>query len=155
MNISNRLKKLRASLVDKELDGILISQPQNRYYLSGFSGSAGYLLITAGDTILATDFRYVEQVKEQAPDYTLFQIAGSVSTWFPQLVDGTGIKKLGFESTDITHSMYRQLAEALKQVESTCEHLGCQLPERGNVVQYIEPAAKRGDDEIVVPDPQV
>lgn len=121
LNISNRLRKLRKNLAEKELEGILISQPENRFYLSGFNGSAGYLLITAGETVLATDFRYVEQVKEQAPDYTLFQITGGVSGWFPPLVESTGIKKLGFESTDITHNMYRQLADALKQPESSVQ----------------------------------
>ncbi|MDP6632580.1 MAG: aminopeptidase P family N-terminal domain-containing protein, partial [Dehalococcoidales bacterium] len=71
LKTAKRLERLRQSLAEKELDGIFISQADNRYYLSGFNGSAGYLLITAKDTILATDFRYVEQVKRQSPDYQL------------------------------------------------------------------------------------
>ena len=69
LNIANRLKRLRQGLAEKEIDGIFISQPENRYYLSGFDGSSGYLLITPQDAVLATDFRYVEQAKAQAPDY--------------------------------------------------------------------------------------
>jgi len=114
MAMNNRLEKLRENLVEKQLDGIFISQPDNRFYLSGFDGSAGYLLITSKDTLLATDFRYIEQVKMQAPDYTLFRIMGGASEWFPKLTGETGIKTLGFESGDITHSTYRQLTEALK-----------------------------------------
>ena len=56
----SRLQKLRQKLAEKELDAILISQPENRHYLSGFTGSAGYLLITPQKAVLATDFRYVE-----------------------------------------------------------------------------------------------
>jgi Xaa-Pro aminopeptidase len=48
-----RCAPLRQALQERELDGILISQPENRRYLSGFAGSAGYLLITAQDKVLA------------------------------------------------------------------------------------------------------
>lgn len=113
LNITNRLKKLRQTLAEKELDGIFISQPQNRYYLSGFNGSAGYLLITPKDTILATDFRYYEQVKEQAPHYRLFQMTGPVADWFPRLAGEVNVDKLGFEAGDITFNLYRSLSEAL------------------------------------------
>ena len=53
-----RLEKLRGILAEKGLDAILISQPENRRYLSGFTGSAGWLLISAERSVLATDFRY-------------------------------------------------------------------------------------------------
>jgi len=115
--MNSRLKRLRETLVEQNLDGIFISQPENRLYLSGFDGSAGYLLITQRDTLLATDFRYLEQVKLQAPEYTLFRITGGVSEWFPKLTGDTGISTLGFESGDITHAMYRQLAEAIKNTD--------------------------------------
>ena len=38
----SRLARLRSKLAEKEIDGILISNPENRHYLSGFDGSAGY-----------------------------------------------------------------------------------------------------------------
>ena len=65
--IKDRLAKLRSELEKKEVDALLVSQPKNRFYLSGFDGSDGYLLITAKNSIVATDFRYVEQVKRQSP----------------------------------------------------------------------------------------
>src|SRR3989304_2754604 len=97
MNIANRLNGLRQKLAEKELDGIFISQADNRSYLSGFWGSAGYLLITPKETILATDFRYYEQVKVQAPDYRLFQITVPIAEWFPRLIGELSLKRLGFE----------------------------------------------------------
>ncbi len=72
--MSHRLEKLRQSLVESELDAILISQGENRRYLSGFTGSAGFLLISQKSAILATDFRYVEQSKSQAPVFFIAQI---------------------------------------------------------------------------------
>ncbi|MFC2021383.1 M24 family metallopeptidase [Chloroflexota bacterium] len=120
-NIINRLKKLRLCLAEKELDGIFISQPQNRYYLSGFDGSAGYLLITQQDTILATDFRYVEQVKTQAPDYRLSRISGAIADWFPGLAAELKLSRLGFEAGDITFNMYRQLTDSLNKAKSSLQ----------------------------------
>jgi len=68
-----RLQKLRNSLSEKNITALLVTQPENRQYLSGFCGSAGYLLITADKALLATDSRYIEQAGHQAPNYQLLK----------------------------------------------------------------------------------
>ena len=60
MSIALKVNKLREILDDKELDAILVSSPPNRRYLSGFTGSAGYLLISRSESVLCTDFRYLD-----------------------------------------------------------------------------------------------
>ena len=85
LKVNNRLQKLRQRLAETEIDAIFISQPENRYYLSGFDGSSGFLVITPQNTILATDFRYIEQAKAQAPDYEIFRITNNLADWFPEL----------------------------------------------------------------------
>jgi len=118
LKIDSRLQKLRQRFAEKEIDAILISQPANRYYLSGFNGSSGYLLITPQHTILATDFRYLEQVKTQAPDYELFHITGDIEDWFPKLVAELNLRRLGFEAEHVTFAQYRKLTDILKKVSS-------------------------------------
>ena len=118
MSIKDRQQRLRQGLAEKEIDAIFISQPENRRYLSGFDGSSGYLLITPGDTILATDFRYIEQAKRQAPDYKIFPIEGDIGSWFPKLVGGLNLKRLGFEAGHITFAMYHQLSDIVDELES-------------------------------------
>ncbi len=118
LNITDRLNKLRQNLGEKGIDGIFISQPENRRYLSGFNGSAGYLLITPRDAILATDFRYLEQGKAQAPDFQIFSITGIISEWFPRLVAEPNLSRLGFEAEHITFAQYRQLSDILKKAQS-------------------------------------
>ena len=118
MKIKNRLQKLRQKLAEKGLKAIFISQPENRYYLSGFDGSAGFLLITAQEAILATDFRYIEQAKRQAPESKIFQITNDVVNWFPELIAGLSLRKLGFEARHTTFAMYRQLNDILGQMQS-------------------------------------
>jgi len=118
MSVKSRLGRLRQELAAKGLSGFLVSQPENRYYLSGFSGSSGFLLITPGRAVLATDFRYLEQAGRQAPDYEVFPIAGSTLDWFPRLVAEPGLEKLGFESGHITLARYQRLTEALGKAKS-------------------------------------
>ncbi|MFC1897160.1 M24 family metallopeptidase [Chloroflexota bacterium] len=118
MNLQSRLNKLRPKLAEKEVDAFFISQPDNRYYLSGFDGSAGFLLITPQNTILATDFRYTEQAKRQAPDYEVFQITSNITDWFPELVAELNLKKLGFEAGHITFALYQKLTDILNKTNS-------------------------------------
>jgi Xaa-Pro aminopeptidase len=115
MSLKNRLQRLHQRLGEREIDAIFVSQPENRYYLSGFDGSAGYLLITPQNKILATDFRYIEQAQRQAPDYKIFLISGDIPDWFPKLVADLGLKRLGFEDGHITFAMHQQLTDILKQ----------------------------------------
>ncbi len=150
--IKDRLAKLRTELKNKEVDGILISQPENRFYLSGFDGSDGYLLITVKDSIIATDFRYVEQAKRQSPDYTLFQITGRLSDWFPKLLDGLSIRRLGFESGAVSFALHKQITEIIDShklqmefaaLEGVVENLrAIKEPEE---IEYIKKAAEIGD----------
>jgi Xaa-Pro aminopeptidase len=113
--VNKRLQKLRGRLAEKAIDGILITQSENRRYLSGFHGTAGYLVITNKQAILATDFRYTEQAKEQAPDFVIKQITGGLEKWFPGLVRDMGIKRLGFEGGEVTFNFHRQIKDALKK----------------------------------------
>ena len=64
-----RLERLREKFGTLELDAFFVSSPENRRYLSGFVGSAGYLVISREAAVLATDFRYTEQAGLQAPDF--------------------------------------------------------------------------------------
>lgn len=114
MNLNSRLSRLCQSLAEKGLDGVFISQPENWYYLSGFDGSAGYLLITPQHRILATDFRYLEQAGSQAPDYEIFPISNDLAEWLPRLTADLGLKKLGFEAGHISFAFYRELTDVLK-----------------------------------------
>jgi Xaa-Pro aminopeptidase len=113
MNIKDRISRLRQRFAEYEIDGILISQPENRRYLSGFDGSAGYLVITAEDQILATDFRYLEQAKRQAPSYRLFVITGAVKDWLPGLISAAKVKRLGFEAEHITFSLHHRFSDII------------------------------------------
>jgi Xaa-Pro aminopeptidase len=112
-----RITKLRQSLLEQELDGILISQPENRRYLSGFTGSAGWLVISAERAILITDFRYFEQVERESPDFELARIKTRPADLLPEILAGLDVKRLGFESQDVTMDQWTTLDAAVEGVE--------------------------------------
>jgi Xaa-Pro aminopeptidase len=114
--MKSRVERLREALAERELDGALISNAQNRRYLSGFTGSAGYLLITPDDAIIATDFRYYEQSAKQAPDFRLHKTVQGFDTWFPPMIEGLGGKKISIESNDMTVATHRAIVKAMSSL---------------------------------------
>jgi len=114
-----RLTKLRETLATDGLDAILITQPENRHYLSGFTGSDGALLISQDQAVLATDFRYYEQVEKQAPDFRLAKVTARFETLLPELIQQVGAKAVGFESAHLTvdqHQKWQEVAEGFELV---------------------------------------
>jgi len=116
--MNKQLHILRAVLVKKQIDAMFITQETNRRYLSGFDGTAGYLIITGGKAILATDSRYWEQAEQEAPDFEIFKVTGSFIEIFPDILKGLGIKSLGFEGGDVTYEIHRALRNALKKKQA-------------------------------------
>ncbi|RLC77382.1 MAG: Xaa-Pro dipeptidase [Chloroflexi bacterium] len=112
-----RLEKLREAIAAEGLDGLLVTQPENRRYLSGFTGSAGVLLITPDFALIATDFRYFEQVGRECPQFELVKIEGKFTEVLPEMLADAGVKRLGFESEHLTVAQYEEWQRAAKGVE--------------------------------------
>ena len=61
MDVPGRLRRLREVMSEQGCEALLISNLVNVRYLSGFSGSAGVLVVRADDAVLVTDGRYGTQ----------------------------------------------------------------------------------------------
>jgi Xaa-Pro aminopeptidase len=144
LTVNKRLKKLRNRLAEKEIDAILITQSDNRRYLSGFDGTAGYLFITEKKAVLATDFRYIEQAKAEAPDFEILHITGNLADWFPSIIRDLGIKNLGFEAGDITFNFHHQLRETLRK-----KQVSLKLVAVGGLVESLRAVKEPGEIELV------
>ncbi|SMP28574.1 Xaa-Pro aminopeptidase [Laceyella tengchongensis] len=114
--LEKHLLKLRQKLQERGIEALLISHPVNRRYLTGFTGSAGVVLITATEQLLLTDFRYVIQAQEQAPHMTLVQHQGVYHTVGEQCRK-LGIKVLSFEQDHLTFAEFLQLKEAVGDIK--------------------------------------
>jgi Xaa-Pro aminopeptidase len=138
--VNSRLQKLRKKFTGKQIDGIFVTQSENRRYLSGFDGSAGFLIITGSKAVLATDFRYTEQAVAEAPDFEILRIANNINDWFPGLMDEMKIKRLGFEGQDISFQFYGQLSDALEKKKLTIK----MIPVNG-LVEGVRAAKEPGE----------
>ena len=104
--MKNRLLQIREKLNKNGIDAILITKRENYLYLSGFTGTSAYLLITRENTFLFTDFRYIEQATKQAPLFEVIKYQGDVAVEINNLLKKLVVKKLGFEADDISYNKY-------------------------------------------------
>ncbi len=115
-----RLAKLRQAIAQAEegLDALLIYQPENRRYVSGFTGSEAMLLVTPDRAVLATDSRYWEQAEHEAPEFSVYQVKTKYVMEMGDILAAAGHPKhMGFESTFITVDQLDQLMDAAPEVE--------------------------------------
>lgn len=116
MNYKKRLSHVRAEMQKEGCDAILFTNLPNLFYLSGFRGSDGALLITDTQAVLLVDGRYGTQAKMQAPD--------CVVVVYPEKTIGISdeIKKhrlavVGFESRAVSHEFFEGLKAQLSSVQ--------------------------------------
>ena len=76
MNI--RITNIQKQLHKYGIDGLLITKKENRQYATGFTGSAGVVLISTDRAVFITDFRYVDQAKSQIKDAEIIMHKGNL-----------------------------------------------------------------------------
>ncbi|MBI5975311.1 aminopeptidase P family protein [Staphylococcus canis] len=104
-----RIDKVRKILTDKHLDGIVVLTDFNRRYLSGFTGTSGALLITQQHLKLVTDFRYVSQAQEQAPDFQIVKQQQNVYDELIRLIQDESLNNIGFEGHLVSYDSFLKL----------------------------------------------
>jgi Xaa-Pro aminopeptidase len=128
-----RIAALRAGLKRLGLDGFVVPRAdrhQNEYvpaseeriaWLTGFTGSAGFLIVLADKAVLFTDGRYTLQAREQT-DPAIFTLVNSAETaptaWIEQsLPEGA---KLGYDP-------WLHTAEGAERLAKACAKAGALL----------------------------
>ena len=114
-----RLDKLRAALDQNAVDALLVTEPFNRRYASGFTGSAGMLLVGRDTASIATDFRYHEQAGVQSPSFELFKSERDFGPWFKDLLAPFGGKRVGIEASHVSVEFHRQMRAFVNEIEGT------------------------------------
>src|SRR3982074_3550440 len=112
---ARRLAALRGRLVDLELDGMVVTSPENIRYLSGFSGSLGYLVIDRTAAEILGDSRYWLQMEAEAPGFTLVRSGPSHGLWalVAERLKALKLGRVGFEAQHLTFDQHQRLSAAL------------------------------------------
>ena len=109
---------LEAFLNAMQADAALVHRPENLRWLAGFTGE-GCLFISAKRLVILTDFRYLEQVRIQAPDWELAQVSGEVTypAMAAKLACAEGAKRVLVETDYLTYDAYQDFAKAMEGVD--------------------------------------
>lgn len=97
----SRIAKIKQMLTDMNLDAFYITHIPNIRYISNFSGSSAFLVITPNKDYFLSDFRYKEQAAEQVKGFEIVINYKAVDE-LKKIFAAEGFKRVGFESTHLT-----------------------------------------------------
>src|SRR6266446_2692133 len=155
---AGRVAALRGRLVDLELDGVVITTPENIRYLSGFSGSLGYLVIGRTDAEILGDSRYWLQMEAEAPGFTLVRSGPSHGLWalVAERLKALKLRRVGFESQHLTFDQHQRLSSALPGEHALVAIAGLveelpivKAPEEVELLRAVAAIAGRASDRVL------
>ncbi|MDQ1533053.1 MAG: hypothetical protein QOF28_814 [Actinomycetota bacterium] len=119
--VSGRLARLREKFGEHELDALLVTRLPNVRYLTGFTGSAGMLLVLAESAVLVSDGRYAEQARTQLHEAGV-DVAVEIRTTMGEqravlASAGAGAKRIGLEDHGVSWAQQRELADSFTGAE--------------------------------------
>ncbi|MFF3021503.1 M24 family metallopeptidase [Gottfriedia sp. NPDC057948] len=107
----NRIEKIQKQLLENNVDAILITKSENRRYMTGFTGSAGMVLISKNAATFITDFRYGEQAQQEVKNAKIIVHKGNIEKEVSNEVDCQGLKKVAVEANAMTLNTFSKLQE--------------------------------------------
>lgn len=114
MDVAGRAVRLRPLLADAGCDALLVTKLVNIRYLTGFTGSAGLLLVDADELVLITDGRYEDQATEELAragvDATI-HIVLSAGGQYEVVAAATRGVRLGAEAHAVSWALHRAMVD--------------------------------------------
>jgi Xaa-Pro aminopeptidase len=122
LNYRARVDATRRLMAARGLDVLLIGQPANRQYLTGFSwhdessqASAGWIVLTPSQGYFVTNFLHVEAVRSGVPHLEAVQARGRVFEGLVSLLEPRVNGRIGFEGGWVSYSLFDELVGRLKR----------------------------------------
>jgi Xaa-Pro aminopeptidase len=109
-SLERRQERLRQLLERRKLPLLVVSNPVNIFYLTGFRGSAGVAILGPSAALLWVDPRYTQQAREQARGVEVVEERGSLLKAAGRWLGKRGVKKAGYEDGHLTCAGLRELA---------------------------------------------
>ena len=116
MITEKRINKLKQELSNMNLDGMYVTNLTNVRYLTGFTGSAGSVLVLENENHFFTDGRYIEQSKEQIKNCQIHIVGSAHYEAMAQLkLLQSGIS-IAIEGDAVSVNLFDNIKIALPQV---------------------------------------
>ena len=113
--MNKRVQAFLDKMQEKELDGIIINNLKNVYYLTGFWGSNGTVFISRDRQILVTDARYIIAAKQEVTGFEIFAERDELAI-IAKIAKDMGLSRIGFED-EISVSYYHRMQTAFEGLE--------------------------------------
>ncbi len=154
--INSRTINLHRIIGSKKLDGLLITDIKNIRYLTGFSGSSGFLVITKNKYMFFTDFRYKEQAEAEVTGWEITIEKGRRTKLIADVVKKLALKRLGFEQS-ITYEFYDLLRAKLPAVLAPQKNLVENLRKIKDKeeIESIKKAVERAEEAFLAVKPRI
>src|SRR5437667_2391655 len=110
--LHRRRHNLTADFRNAKIDALLITSPANWYYLTGFTGESGALIVTGKGATFITDGRFMEQGRAEMSGVRVIQQKGSVFESVGQFLRDSRSRRVGFDASQITVGQLRSLRKA-------------------------------------------
>ena len=113
---ASRRKRLIRRFPAEGVEGLLVTTPDNVFYLSGMRGDDSALLVTPSETFFLTDSRYAEEAAETAPALKLIVRTRSMMWTAALQARRTGVGRLGVEACAMTLVQHDELTMRARKV---------------------------------------
>ncbi len=117
----SRVERLLQRLEEENLDGLLLLKTsvlrnQNVRYITGFTGSTAYVLISKKRRVLLTDARYDEQAAEECPEFEVLR-HGKVWEMLQGIISELGLSRVAYDASGLTAKSLEIVQKSIKGVE--------------------------------------
>ncbi|MEK6655849.1 MAG: Xaa-Pro peptidase family protein [Nitrospirota bacterium] len=112
-----RLHRIQERLANNKIDAIFLTALENIRYLTNFSGSSAFLMITKDKGYLITDFRYKTVAEDEVKGYKVVIYKNSIIDEIERLTRKEKVSHLGIEKRSITLEQYQKLTKKLKKIK--------------------------------------
>jgi len=112
--IAARLGACRKRIQEKSVKGYLVTHPADGFYLTGFDGADGAILILSGHVYLLTDGRFAERAAKTAPWARAIIRRQGLPEVLAGLVKRHRIGRLGFQPESLSMAMHGKLRRLVR-----------------------------------------
>ena len=108
-----RLRKLRERMAQEKIEALLVGSLPNVHYLTGFSGTAGVLLVTLRSSVFFTDARYDLRAHQEVQGSRVVITKGGNFLAALKWASRTKQARLGFESDSVSFGSYQRIRQLI------------------------------------------
>ena len=109
----NRVERTRAKMAEIDLPALCISSIDNVRWISNFSGSSGFVLLTPANNFFITDSRYAEQARQECAGFELVLLKTSAPEETTAVLEMAHQPRIGIESAHLSLHLFRTYRDKL------------------------------------------